>query len=126
MSHVASHPTVPAFSSADAWPALPLNEWRATRDTLHMWTQIVGKVRMELTPLVNHWWNVPLYVTARGLTTSPIPYRDRDFQVDFDFIDHRLIIATSKDETVTMALEPKSVAEFYRDFVATLSGLAST
>jgi hypothetical protein len=123
MPHVAAHPVVPAFASAEFWPAVPLKEWRATRDTLHMWTQIVGKVRMELTPLVNHWWNVPLYVTARGLTTSPIPYRDRSFQVDFDFIDHRLIVATSKDETVTLPLEPKSVAEFYRDFMTTLWGL---
>ena len=76
----------------DLWPALPLEEWQDTYATLHMWTQVVGKIRLEQTPLVNHWWNVPLYVTARGLTTSVMPYKDRAFEIDFDFIDHRLLI----------------------------------
>src|SRR5215471_12808291 len=77
-------------SMADnSWPSLPLEEWADTYATLHMWTQVVGKVRLALTPLINHWWNVPLYVTASGLTTSPMPYKDRTFQIDFDFIEHQ-------------------------------------
>ena len=66
----------------EVWPSLPLEEWQETKDTLHMWTQVVGKIRLAQTPLVNHWWNVPLYVTARGLTTSAMPYGDRDFEID--------------------------------------------
>ncbi|HWW62753.1 MAG TPA: DUF5996 family protein, partial [Thermoanaerobaculia bacterium] len=72
------------------WPALPLEEWLDTRNTLHRWTQVVGKIRLALTPLVNHWWNVPLYVSARGLTTSEIAYGDRWFDMEFDFIAHTL------------------------------------
>ena len=81
---------------AESWPALPFEAWKDTCETLHMWTQIVGKVRMELSPFVNHWWHVTLYVTPRGLTTSPIPYRGSTFDVDFDFIDHTLFIRTSE------------------------------
>ena len=77
------------------WPALPLAEWQDTCATLHMWTQIVGKVRLALSPHVNHWWEVPLYVSARGLTTSPIPYKGEIFEIQFDFIDHKLDITTS-------------------------------
>jgi len=77
------------------WPALRVADWVDTRDTLHMWTQIVGKIRLKLAPHVNHWWQVPLYLTARGLTTTPIPYGDREFDVTFDFIDHVLVIQTS-------------------------------
>ena len=72
------------------WPALPLEEWEDTYHTLHMWAQIVGKVRLVLTPRLNHWWNTALYVNTRGLTTSPIPYKGRAFELQFDFIDHRL------------------------------------
>ena len=85
-------PLVTSTISADAWPALPLEEWKPTYHNLHMWTQIVGKVRLALTPKINHWWNVPLYVNARGLTTSPIPYGKGVFEVQFDFIDHQLLI----------------------------------
>ena len=74
------------------WPALPLSSWNDTRATLHMWTQIVGKVRLALTPKVNHWWNVPLYVTSRGLTTSQMPYAGRAFELRFDFLDHQLVL----------------------------------
>jgi len=91
--------------------------------TLHMWVQIVGKVRMALAPPLNHWWHVPLYVTARGLTTSPIPYGLRLFQVDFDFLDHRLQVTDSDRGSLTMALEPMSVARFYRRFMDGLRGL---
>jgi Family of unknown function (DUF5996) len=105
---------------AECWPALPLDSWRDTYATLHMWTQIVGKIRMRLTPLVNHWWNVPLYVTARGLTTSCIPFEDRSFELRFDFIRHRLVLETSDDLVKTLPLEPRSVADFYRECFAML------
>src|SRR5438270_683551 len=97
----------------EAWPALPLAEWKDTYATLHMWTQIVGKVRLALSPLVNHWWEVPLYVTARGLTTSPIPYQGEIFEVEFDFLDHKLEVKRSNGDTRTMRLMPQTVADFY-------------
>lgn len=105
------------------WPPLPYAEWESTLDTLHMWTQIVGKTRRELTPLVNHWWNVTLYVTPRGLTTSTIPFGDEAFEVEFDFIGHRLLIETSKGEERTIELRPRSVADFYKEYIATLRSL---
>ncbi|HEV2911918.1 MAG TPA: DUF5996 family protein [Pyrinomonadaceae bacterium] len=108
---------------ADAWPSLPLEAWQATKDTLHMWTQVVGKIRLAQTPLVNHWWNVPLYVTPRGLTTSAMPYEDRTFEIDFDFIDHRLQINCSDGSTTALALVPRSVAAFYREVVEALARL---
>ncbi len=107
----------------DSWPELPWREWQPTIATVHMWTQIVGKIRMALAPPLNHWWHVPLYVTARGLTTSPIPYRRRSFQVDFDFVDHRLLVTDSSGGSLSMALEPKSVASFYREFMDGLQRL---
>ena len=109
--------------SANAWPELPLAEWKDTCDTLHMWTQIVGKIRLALTPLANHWWNVPLYVTSRGLTTSVMPYNDRSLQINFDFIAHRLIIESSDGSTRSVALRPRSVAEFYQEMMAALDSL---
>jgi uncharacterized protein DUF5996 len=104
----------------ECWPSLPLDSWRDTCVTLHMWTQIVGKVRMRLTPLVNHWWNVPLYVTARGLTTSLIPYGERAFELRFDFLAHQLVLETSDGMLKTLPLEPRSVAEFYHECMAML------
>lgn len=101
----------------ECWPALSLDSWKDTYATLHMWTQIVGKVRLRLTPLVNHWWNVPLYVTARGLTTSRIPYGQRAFELWFDFIQHRLVLETSDGVVKTLPLAPRSVAEFYGEFM---------
>ena len=88
-----------------------------------MWTQVVGKIRLKLTPLVNHWWNVPLYVTARGLTTSAMPYNDRILQINFDFIDHLLVIETTDGSTKTIDLRPCSVAEFYLETMAALESL---
>ena len=85
----------PSDLSHGLWPELPLEAWRDTYATLHMWTQIVGKVRLALSPRINHWWEVALYVNARGLTTSAIPYDGKVFEVQFDFIDHKLIIQTS-------------------------------
>ncbi len=105
------------------WPALPYEEWRDTCQTLHMWTQIVGKVRMELSPFLNHWWHVTLYVTPRGLTTSAIPYHGRTFEVTFDFIEHNLFILTSDGTTKALPLIPRSVAAFYREFMACLHAL---
>lgn len=104
----------------DTWPALPLAEWEETCATLHMWTQVVGKVRLALTPMLNHWWQVPLYVTCRGLTTSPIPYGGRSFEIDFDFIDHRLALRTSDGESESFALQPISVADFYAEVMGRL------
>jgi hypothetical protein len=104
----------------DRWPALPLESWKDSYATLHMWTQIVGKVRLALTPVVNHWWNVPLYLTARGLTTSPIPYRNAAFEIWFDFIDHQLVLQTSDGSRKTLLLAPRTVADFYREFMSML------
>jgi len=105
------------------WPALVLAEWQDTLATLHMWTQIVGKIRLKLTPLVNHWWNVPLYVSARGLTSSPMAYADRIFEIEFDFIDHKLRIECSDGALTTLELRPQSVAGFYQELMTALHGL---
>jgi hypothetical protein len=105
------------------WPELPLEAWQDTYATLHMWTQIVGKVRLALTPKINHWWGVPLYVNPLGLTTSAIPYSGGDFEVQFDFVHHKLVIQTSHDTIRTLALAPRSVADFYREFEAALVSL---
>ena len=107
----------------DAWPALPLESWRDTYATLHMWTQIVGKTRLALAPMENHWWQVALYVTERGLTTSPIPSGNRTFAVDFDFLEHNLSVRTSDSVVRTLPLTPRSVAEFYADYLALLRSL---
>ena len=113
-------PEVSNFNRAEAWPPLPLAEWKDTYATLHMWTQIVGKVRMALTPLINQWWNVPLYVTSRGLTTSPIPYRDNPFELWFDFVDHQLVLQLSDGSRRMFPLKAQSVADFYKDFMSML------
>ena len=105
---------------SDPWPALPLDSWQDTYMTLHMWTQIVGKIRKTLTPMLNHWWNVTLYVTSRGLTTSPIPYAGRTFEINFDFIDHILDFCVSDGLTRQNALAPRSVADFYAEVMETL------
>ena len=110
------------MTTTDLWPKLPLAEWEDTYHTLHMWTQIIGKIRLALTPLQNHWWNCTLYVTPRGLTTSSIPYKGRQFQIDFDFIAHTLVICTADGSTKTIALSSRSVADFYQE---TMSALAS-
>jgi hypothetical protein len=107
----------------NSWPVLILEEWQDTYATLHMWTQIVGKIRLAQTPLVNHWWNVPLYVSARGLTTSAMPYQDRVFEIEFDFINHKLIIECSDGTTKILVLRPQSVADFYERLMAALGGL---
>ena len=105
------------------WPRLPHTEWTDTLETLHMWTQIVGKVRMELSPWVNHSWSVPLYVTPRGLTTSSIPYGGGAFQIDFDLVVHALPIVSSDGQVQTIALRSKTVADFYAELFAVLQGM---
>jgi hypothetical protein len=105
------------------WPRPP-EDWEATRATFHLWTQVVGKIRMACTPVISHWWNTPLYVTARGLTTSLVPYQTgRAFQIDFDLIDHRLVILTTDGAQRTHALRPQSVAEFYQAVMRLLDEL---
>ena len=108
---------------ADRWPSLALEDWKDTYVTLHMWTQIVGKIRLVQTPWVNHSWHVTYQVTSRGVSTLPIPYEGRTFQIDFDFNDHRLLIQTSDGARRTMALRPRSVADFYEELLALLAGL---
>jgi hypothetical protein len=107
----------PSADRPECWPALPLDSWKDTYATLHMWSQIVGKVRLRLTPLVNHWWNVPLYVSARGLTTSLIPYGHRAFELWFDFIRHQLVLETNDGIVKMIPLAPRSVADFYAEFM---------
>jgi hypothetical protein len=110
-------------TAANTWPELLLAEWKDTYETLHMWTQIVGKIRLKLTPLVNHWWNVTLYVTPRGLTTSTMSHKGRHFQIDFDFIAHLLIIEMTDGSSKTIALRSRSVADFYQEITAALESL---
>ena len=105
------------------WPALPWEEWEATATTLHMWTQIVGKTRLELTPLQNHWWNVPLYVTARGLSTSAMPCGEDDLDIEFDFIAHELHFRLSSGKSLAVPLRAQSVADFYAEYLASLASL---
>jgi hypothetical protein len=107
----------------DVWPSLPLEAWRETYATLHMWMQVVGKIRLALAPMVCHWWNVTLYATSRGLTTSPMPYGTRLFQIDFDFLDHTVQIVTTDGQRRTLALAPRSVADFYREMMTALQSL---
>jgi len=111
------------MSESSAWPDLPLSAWSETCETLHRWTQIAGKVRMALTPQVNHWWNVTLYVTARGLGTSAIPYGPGAFEIIFDFVDHRLRIDASDGRSESFALAPMTVKDFYLEFMRRLQRL---
>ena len=114
--------TAPSVGSAGRWPELPWQDWEPTISTLHMWAQIVGKIRLALTPPINHWWHVPLYVSARGLTTTAIPYDDSVLQLEFDFVDHRLVVTDGQPGTFAMELAPRSVADFYRELMAGLRG----
>jgi hypothetical protein len=107
----------------DLWPALPYNEWKDTYATLHMWSQIVGKIAVAQAPPINHSWGVSLRLTARGLATQNLPYDDRTFTIEFDFIDHQLVIRTSDGERRTLPLESRSVASFYQDLMATLQAI---
>ncbi|MEL6325520.1 MAG: DUF5996 family protein [Cyanobacteria bacterium J06626_23] len=108
---------------SNLWPDLPLDAWQDTYQTLHLWTQIVGKIRLVQTPWINHSWHVSLYLTTRGLTTSPIPHGTQVFQIDFDFIDHRLSISLSNGRSETLELRSQSVADFYQAVIAALTAL---
>jgi hypothetical protein len=108
------------------WPELPYATWRDTMATLHLWTQVLGKVRLELTPWLNHSWHVPLYVTARGLGTGPIPFGSDILEIDFDFIAHRLAARTSRGDEAVLALAPRTVADFYRQVLGLLDGIGVT
>ena len=108
---------------AEVWPLLPLEQWEETCNTLQLWTQIVGKTRLALAPMQNHWWQVVLYVTARGLGTSPIPHAERTFEVDFDFVDHRLLVRISDGKRGTLPLVPQTVADFYGRYLDLLRSL---
>ena len=109
--------------SQSVWPALPFSEWKATAKTLHMWTQIVGKIRLALTPWINHSWHVTLYLTARGLTTSPIPFRQQVFEIRFDFVSHELRLLASDGRLKTIPLRPQTVSQFYRTVMDALREL---
>ena len=113
----------PRSGTAAAWPELTLADWVDTRDTLHLWTQVVGKVRLALEPMVNHWWQVPLYVSARGLTTSLMHDGNRALEIEFDFSEHTLRVDTTDGAHRRLALAPRSVADFYAELVATLHQL---
>jgi hypothetical protein len=110
-------------ASKDSWPVLTLSEWEGTKDAIHLWTQIVGKVRMALLPMINHWWQVPLYVSARGLTTSLMYTGGQGLEIEFNFLDHRLDLWTSGGKTSHVELAPQSVADFYAATLAALSEL---
>jgi Family of unknown function (DUF5996) len=110
----------------EKWPALPYGDWKDTRDTLHLWTQVVGKVKLALNPYENHWWHISLSMTARGLTTGPVPCNDRNgrvLEIQFDFIDHELRVLVSDGVRKVLPLIPRSVAEFYREFTGCLRAL---
>jgi hypothetical protein len=110
-------------SRQETWPSLPLEAWSDTYETLHLWNQIVGKIRLVQTPWVNHSWHVPLYVTSRGLTSTPIFYGARTFEILFDFIDHELVIEASDGRAAGFSLAPQSVAAFYKNIMGQLEGL---
>ena len=106
---------------SEIFPPLAVSGWEATKDTLQLWTQIVGKIRLAQTPLINHFWNVTFYVSARGLTTSAMPYDRGVFEIEFDFVEHNLVIKTSEGETAKIKLEPKSVKKFYEELMTKLA-----
>ena len=108
---------------SEGWPTLRVEDWAATRDTLHLWLQIAGKLRLAKAPMVNHWWQVPLYVTPRGLTTTAIPHGQRTFEIEFDFCVHELHVDLDGGERRIVALEPKSVARFYEETMGALREL---
>ncbi len=112
-----------ALGTRDPWPALPFEDWAETRQALHMWTQIVGKIRLSMTPLMNHWWNSTLYVTPRGLTTTLIPAGEDAFQIDLDLLADELVVVTSRGGRETVALRAMPVAEFYRETIDALGRL---
>lgn len=120
---MAQHLSVTSTNGQEVWPDLPLNAWQETYTTLHMWTQIVGKIRLGLTPEINHWWHVTLYVTSRGLTTSPMSYGSCVCEIEFDFIDHEMRMTVADGRARALALKPRSVADFYHETIEALHSL---
>src|SRR5438270_14099467 len=118
---MSSHSPVADEPAAQSWPELTLSAWEDTRATFHMWTQVVGKIRMALEPMLNHWWQVPLYVSARGLTTSLMHTAERGIEIEFDFLDHQLVIRATDGQVRRVPLEARSVASFH---AATLDAVA--
>lgn len=114
---------IPELTTANPWPPLPLAEWQDTYQTLHMCAQIIGKIRLAHAPMSNHWWQTAFYLTTRGLTTSPMPYGARTFQIDFDFIDDEVVIHTNDGAVTGIALSPRPVADFYQNVMAALEAL---
>ena len=116
--------TNPSLSpTSTSWPSIPLEAWQDTCTTLHMWSQIVGKIRLVQMPWINHSWHVPLYITPRGLSTCSVPYENRTFQIDFDFIKHQLLIQSSDGALRTLPLRPQTVADFYQQVISLLQEL---
>lgn len=113
-------------NNSNIWPALPLKPWQDTLTTVHMWSQILGKIKLAHAPFVNHWWHVPLFVSCRGLTTGPIPYGHRLFEMEFDFLDHQLVVTTDSGDRQTLPLQPQSVADFYAAVMDLLSRMDLT
>ncbi len=113
-------------TASASWPALPLASWKDTCETLHLWTQVVGKVKLALAPFVNHWWHVALYVSPRGLTTGAVPWRDGRFALTFDFVAHEFRIETSDGDVSRVLLRPRTVADFYREVTGTLDRMGIT
>lgn len=111
----------PTATISNVWPDIPLAPWKDTLRTVHMWAQVVGKVRLAHAPFVNHWWEVPLHVSTRGLTTTPIPFGNRLFEMEFDFLDHQLVVTTTDGDRQTLPLQPQSVADFYAAVMALLT-----
>ena len=111
------------MAESKKYPSLPLNEWQETNDTLHLWTQIVGKIRLEQTAMINEWWNVPLYVSPRGLTTSAMFYKSESFSIDFDFLSHKLIVQTSFNDGFSFDLRAMTVADFYEKLFSELENI---
>lgn len=107
----------------ELWPQLPLEAWQDTCSTLHMWTQIIGKIRLHLAPMINHWWQVAFYITARGFTTSPMPFNSMYCQIDFDFMDHEMHIITDNGNSRSIELKPRTVADFYNSTMEALNSL---
>src|ERR1700728_293788 len=126
VSYQTSPPRTTELAERDrlaVWPELTLSDWEDTRDTLHLWTQVVGKVRLGLEPMSNHWWQVPLYLSARGLTTSLMHVGGYGLEIEFDFVDHVLNLGTTDGRIRTVALEPRSVASFYEETMSALDDL---
>jgi hypothetical protein len=120
---VDTRPSIGSGGTGEVWPSLPLEAWESTYATLHRWLQIVGKIRLKLAPMTNHWWQVALYVTSRGLSTSPLPYGPHIFQIDFDFIAHEMLITNDTGAVWSLALAPRAVADFYAETMDALRSL---